>query len=125
MANIEGQAEEGVSDTMMQLRPSRHRIDKHARFRLERKADLPALRMFAQFPATGNEAIHQHLFARRFHRRARPEANGLGTQRAGYVHGPAQEIETTLPLFLLGAKQGRLMFTPRIEEKPSAGFNND
>src|SRR5262245_45421176 len=125
MGNVKRQTETGMCNPLMQFRAARHSIDKHARLRLECQAYLTACRMFAQLPAARNQALHQRLLARRLRRRARPEADRLGAEEAGYIHSTAEEIESPLSLFLIGAEQGRLMFAPRIEQKASAGFNDD
>jgi hypothetical protein len=124
VADVQGQTEKRVEDAAVQAGELCHRIDKHSRFRFEGQAHLLATRRLQQAITAGQQSFLYFILGRRIDRRARPETDGIGPEFAGNANRLTQKVEPSLPFFRGGADQRRLMFAPRIQQKPRSRFDH-
>ena len=130
MANVDGEAEEGMIDPPPQLGVAVHHVDEHAGFRLERQPNLPGLRVAAQLETAIGQAVEKFVRRRgcgRWRHPARhgprPEAQRVAAEFGSHVHRSFEEVEPPLA-FGRWAEQRRLVLAARVEQEAGAGFDD-
>src|SRR5882672_4673294 len=94
MANVDGQTEQRMIDSLSQFLKASHRIDEHPRLRLEGEAYVLFHRVVTEPSAAVQQTVPQDCFSGLIQRRARPETDGVGAQLLSNVNGLAKEIES-------------------------------
>jgi hypothetical protein len=100
-----------------------HCVDEHARLRLECQSHLAFRRMVAETPAAIDEPVHQDRFSRVIRGRTGPEADRVGAQISGDIHGATQKMEASIALVRVRTDERRLVFASRIKQEPRPGFD--
>src|SRR5207248_2417044 len=118
--DVDGQPKARVSHALMHFGEALHRVDEHARLRLEGEPHLTLDGVITELPAAFDKPLHEFAGRRIIAAGPGPEADRVRMEFLSDVHGPPQEIEPPRALRRLTTKQCRLMFVPGIEQEARA-----
>lgn len=93
VADVEGEAEEGVVKGVVEIGEAGGGVDEHAGFGLEGQTDVAALGGVQEATAAVDEAGHGLIVGQVAGLDAGPEGDGIGVEGVGHVDGAGQEVE--------------------------------
>ena len=124
MADVDGQVEQWMANSLVELGEALEGVDEHARLGFEGEPDVFGFRLGQDRANSFAQAIEGLLLVNVFPQNPRPKGNHRRVEPSGQVDRSAEKIDSHAAPRRIGVHQGGIVLFPRIQEKTRTGLDD-